>query len=155
MESRTFPNCVAGLLPVGGVANGISANRVEVAWRRRLIARFRPSASAAVAIICSDKRFTSIARSSASRRFIAFSRRIWLRQRDHQHTTNATHGADDLARHRGRVHVAVADSGHGDAGPPEAGRYAGEVGVRLVLFGEVHKTAEHHHTHRHEQHQQA
>jgi len=76
-------------------------------------------------------------------------------QRNDQHAADTTDAADDLAQGRGRVNVAVADGGHGDAGPPERFRYGQELGVRLFLFREVRQTGEYQHAHGQEQHEQA
>lgn len=76
-------------------------------------------------------------------------------QRNDQHATDTTDATDDLAERRGRVDVAVADCGHGDAGPPERFRYGQELGVGFLLLGEVRQTREYQHAHGQEQHEQA
>ena len=59
------------------------------------------------------------------------------RQRDDQHAADAARGADQLAPHRLRAHVAVADRRHGDRRPPERLRDADELGAGHIVLGEV------------------
>jgi len=76
-------------------------------------------------------------------------------QRNDQHAADTTDAADDLSQVRGRVNVAVADGGHGDAGPPERLGYGQELGVGFLLLGEVRQAGEYQHAHGQEQHEQA
>lgn len=76
-------------------------------------------------------------------------------QRNDQHATDTTDAADDLSQGRGRVYVAVANGGHGDAGPPERLGYGQKLGAGLLLLSEVRQTGEYQHAHGQEQHEQA
>ena len=68
---------------------------------------------------------------------------------------NGAAGADDFPASRDGRHVAVTDGGHGDDGPPEGGRNAGEPGGRLVLLGKVAEAGKDEDAHGQEEHEQA
>lgn len=77
------------------------------------------------------------------------------RQRNDKDTTDAAPGSDQLAPSGPRALVAVPDRRHGDCRPPERSRDAGEVGARLVFFGEVDETGKDEDLDGEEHHQQA
>ena len=63
-------------------------------------------------------------------------------ERHYEHPGDGAAGADQLAQARGGVDVSVADRGHRDDRPPEAGGDGGEARVLLVLLGEVAERGE-------------
>jgi len=79
----------------------------------------------------------------------------WNGQRNDQHAADTTDAADDLSQGRCRVYVAVANGGHGDAGPPERLGYGQKLGARLLFLGEICQTGEYQHAHGQKQHKQA
>ena len=75
------------------------------------------------------------------------------RQSDDEYAADAARGADQLAPHRLRAHVAVADRSHGDRSPPERLRDAAELGAFDVVLGKVRETREDEHADRDKHHQ--
>ena len=76
-------------------------------------------------------------------------------ERHDEHPGDGAAGAHEHAGPRLRADVSVADRGHGDDRPPEAGWDGGEARVLLVLLGEVAERGEDEDPHGEEQHQQA
>jgi len=74
-------------------------------------------------------------------------------QRDYQDTTYTTHTADHFAERGRGVDVAVSDSGHCDACPPESLWNAYEFGPGFLFLGKIGETREYEDAHCQEKHQ--
>ena len=77
---------------------------------------------------------------------VEFIRDDGYRKTHEDDTHNCTHGPYHKTPHRLRVLVAIANSRHGNHGPPEADRYVGEMACREVVLCVIHDTRKNDHT---------